>query len=530
MPLGGNVAREHGRLLALTRAAAERMSLEDVLTSAVGFGLDTATPMQRAVCRLFDGRPLGDLAEHPDVIDYIGDVSELEGEYPREGVLCCGIRTAKSIISAALAVRLSQRVDVSGLTAGEKPRIPILSVEKDLAQVIYQHLEGLVSSSALVGTLLLGEPKAESLMLRHPTGRKIEIKVTAGKKAGSSVIARWLAGLIFDEAPRIASTAEDGVVNLKDTVTAAKGRMLPGSGIYYIGSPHAPFGEVYNRVESHHMNASKSCVVIKAPAWTMNPQWWTEERCEEVKREDPDAYQTDVLANFLDPAERMFSLEMLRGISQPPEEARPGFQYYAAMDPATRNNAWTLVVGTREGDQKRVVYAREWVPRGKPLSPKRVLSEIAEDLAPYRIKHIETDQWSVDALRDRAEDFGLHVHQRTMTNAKTYLALKELATWATDGNLTLVKNTHVIQDLHNVRRRARSTGVVIELPVTPDGRHCDYAPSLARLCSRWMDDYQKPLPPKGTPERLEHEDREREEREMHEFEQAQRKTRRRRRY
>ena len=38
---------------------------EGLLTSPLGFALTTASPLQRAIARVADGRPLGDLADDP---------------------------------------------------------------------------------------------------------------------------------------------------------------------------------------------------------------------------------------------------------------------------------------------------------------------------------------------------------------------------------------------------------------------------------------------------------------------------------
>ena len=55
-------------------------SLEGLMTHEDGFGLDTATPLQRAIFRIAGGDPLEELADHPDVIEALGGVKwELDG-------------------------------------------------------------------------------------------------------------------------------------------------------------------------------------------------------------------------------------------------------------------------------------------------------------------------------------------------------------------------------------------------------------------------------------------------------------------
>ncbi len=117
-------------------------TLEWKLTHPLAFGLTTASPLQRAICRVADGVPLGDLAEHPTVIAALGTVHGLPHERPREVYLISGIRTAKSLIAACNAFHMAVTADVSTLRPGEIPRVSVVSPKKDLSDVIMSHLVG----------------------------------------------------------------------------------------------------------------------------------------------------------------------------------------------------------------------------------------------------------------------------------------------------------------------------------------------------------------------------------------------------
>ena len=75
--------------------------------------------------------------------------------------------------------------------------------------------------------LLLEPPSNRTVLVRHPSGRPIEIACVAGARAGGAVVARWSAGAIFDEFPRMLGGSE-GVVNFDDARRAVLGRLLPG--------------------------------------------------------------------------------------------------------------------------------------------------------------------------------------------------------------------------------------------------------------------------------------------------------------
>jgi len=466
----------------------QRATLEQLLTSeAYGFGLTTATPVQRAICRAADGQPLGALWLDADVRAAFGAEPT---ERPKEVLLLSGIRTAKSLMAAAVAVHASQHCDLSGLGPGEVPRFPIVSVSLDLAQVIFGHLTGQTTANPVLRCLQMAPPTADTVTLRHPSGRPVEIKVVAGSRAGASLAARWLVGVAFDEAPKM--SGEESVVNLKDARANVVGRLRPGAQIWCIGSPWAPFGPVYELQKEHFGKPSARIVVVRTPAPTMNPHWWTPERCADLKATDPNAYETDVLANFRAPEESLFtSAELDRVTRVGPDVLEPddSHSYGAAMDPATRGNAWTLAVTTREGAVRRVALTSQWVgTTAHPLDPRAVLKEIAEVCSKYRISVLYTDQWSADALRALARDEGLEL---VPINWSEKEKLDRYQTFKASVQTSLVElgpSAEVRADLQRVVRKTTQTGISIVLPRTSDGRHCDYAPAIVLACEPYLND------------------------------------------
>ncbi len=469
----------------------ELTSLEWMLTSPDAFALTEATPGQRATCRILDGLSLGELARDPNVIGILGGPEAIEWweanlHQPLEYCEVAGIRTAKSLKIAAMAVRASQRCDVSRLGPGEVPRFSIVSVDMDKAKVVLDHLIGRVEASPVLKGLLLEEPKADSVLLRHPSGRPVQVKVVAGARAGSTLVARWSAGAAFDEGTRMVG-AEDGVVNLDDARKAVIGRMLPGAQVVYMGSAWAPFGPVYDMVKSNWGKPKRDMVVARAKAWQMNPRHWTPEACEALKRQDPVTYETDVESNFADPESSMFveTALTLATRAEPLElPPNPLWSFTAAMDPAgSGGNAWTLVLATCSRVKSSVTepipvtsvaLAREWVGE----APDVVLREAAEALKPYGVTMIWTDQWSADALRVIARQFGLQLVVRELYQREKFQLYDGLRLRIETGSLELSPDPRVADDLKRVRKKVTQDGYRIVLPVTADGRHCDFAPSI----------------------------------------------------
>jgi hypothetical protein len=478
-------AREHERIANTT--------LEFKLTNAHCFGLTTASPLQRAICRIADGEPLEELTENLVVRRAIGDTKDVNGIRPRELAIVSGIRTAKSLFAAASAYHWSQVCDVSRLGPGETPRVSVVSLKKDLADVVYQHLVGRLKESALLRETFVAQPSAETVVVKHPSGRDVEIKVVAGSRAGASLVARWSAGCVFDEFARMQG-AGDAVVNWDHEREAVLYRLLDGAQIIHISSPWAPFGPAYNLVTEHWQKPTRALVVVKAPAFDMNPVLWTKERVEEAKANDR-VYQTDVLANFTTQEESLFAADAVASsVSElatiPYEE---GCHYNAAMDPATRGNGWTLVVTTRKGRQRIVAYAAEWVGNARtPLNPREVMREIADILAMYNVAGVESDCYYIDPLVQFGRECGITVTQRSLTDKQMTAFYLELRTRIESGEVTLAKNDQLRTDLVRVRKRVSQNGVKIDLPHTSDGRHCDFAPSTVLALSRYLADVDEP--------------------------------------
>lgn len=275
------------------------MSLDLETTMLTVFGIGTPSPLQLALWRLIDGRPLGELSEHPDVVAAIGNVAALPvGERPKEVVLVAGVRTGKSLTAAGIAFLATQTVDVSRMGPGEVPRFSIVSLSRDLGQVTFDHLIGRVQAHPHARKLLVGEPTSTSAMFRHPSGKPVEVSVVAAAKAGASLVARWSAGVVFDEAPRMAGELDGIAVNLDDMIASVEGRLLPGAQIDPFGSAWAPMGPVYDRVQKHWGSPTRDLVVVRGTGPQLNPSWWTPQRCADLQRKNPRAYRTDVLGEF----------------------------------------------------------------------------------------------------------------------------------------------------------------------------------------------------------------------------------------
>ncbi len=463
--------------------------LERLLVSPEAFGLVKATPLQRAICRCSDGVPLGDLWENKDVQDGFGGVLP-PAVAPKTLVILAAIRSAKSMIAAAKAFHTALTCDVSGLAPGDELRIPVLSVDKDSAHQTFSHIKGTIEASPLLRQHLAAESTADSVFIRHQSGRVVEIKVQAIAKYGSTLIGRWLCGVVFDEATRMAGSS-DGVKNLNDSMHAIGGRMRPGSQIVIVGSPNVPFGPVFEMYQESFGRPSEKIMVVHGTGPQLNPTWWTPERCEWTRTHQPRVYQTDVLGKFADSEDQLFSSVVVdAAIRQGPEVIAPreGHSYIAAIDPAMRGNAWTLIVLGCEGyDDKGepryyVALSKQWRgSKSAPLRPDTVLREIAQTVKPYGLSEIWSDGHNIDSLQVIAEQEGISICEAFTTQGDVVGRIENIRVLLEDGRLELSPDRTLRADLLRVRRRVNQKTTTMAMPVTADGRHCDFVPALG-LC------------------------------------------------
>ncbi len=465
-------------------------SPEELLTNEHGFGLATATPLQRALVYVVCGQPIPEkYLSDPEIMEAFGGVVP---KLTKELILCSAIRCAKTLISVTGVTWDTQHCRMPpGLRPGETPRVSLVSKYTDQAEAAMAYLKGAFHESPALKLILL-DMNSERILVRHPSGAPIEIMVIAGARSGTTLISRWMAGMIFDEAPRISSES-DGVVNLEDMRTAVMGRVLDGSMIRYVGSPVGATGTIYKLVSENWQNPDQKITVVRAKGPAMNPSWWTPERCEWMRLNDPDGHKTDVLAEFLDPESSLFTHEeveraMTLGTTYAPELGR---KYTACMDPATRGNAWTLCIAdTTDNRRYRVVFAKQWQgSQARPLNSIEVIREVKTYLDMYGVKSCLSDQWACDPIRDIARVEGLEISPIAWTTKLKTLSFLGLKARYAVGAIETVKSELIREDMLRVKKRISGGGdVQIKFEETADGRHADFAPTIAMLCGSYIEE------------------------------------------
>jgi hypothetical protein len=471
------------------------MSLEELVTSPKpdGVGVTTATNVQRAIMRVLDGKPVGDtLWSDLLVQETFGGVRP---EIRDEALILSGVRGLKTVMAVCAAICMTQRVTFpTDLVAGEVPRVNFVSERKDLADTALDYLKGFVRTVPALKAILVEDPNANDdfVRLRHPTGATVELKVVAAARAGATLVSRWCAGMLFDEAPRMASD-EDSVRGIEEMLRAVRSRMLPGAMIMYVGSPVGRIGPIYKMFTDNWQKPGAPIVVAKAKGPWLNPFWWTEDRIQALKAKDFDSYLTDVEADFRDIETSFFASRSIdSAVRQHPPVVAPekGRKYTAIIDPATRRNAWTFGIAETEDNVRfRVCLAMQWI--GSPTAPLRptlVFAEMKPILESYGVETVISDQYAADAMRDIALTHGIGLSSITITPKLKMAMFQSLRVRLDSGLMELPPVEQLRDDLINVRLRVLRNGdPAIVLPETADGRHCDYAAMLGLLCGSYIE-------------------------------------------
>lgn len=462
------------------------IDLETLLTSKDGFDLP-ASPLQRAIVRAADGRPIGDALSDGEVERHFGcEPHKLGLAKPTLVVIVAGVRSGKSLISACAAVKQSLTADLSRLKRHEIPRFAIVAPKVDNAQATFRLLVGSITSSPKLRKLIEGTPTADTLMLRRPDGRSVEIVVVAASRGAVTVRSRWLTGFVLDECALFGSEPTGAIINAEELLRGAETRLVPGGQGWIISSPFGPQGLLWELHKAHFGKPGRT-IVVHSPTLAMNPSF-PAEQVEAIRAREPDVAAREYDALWVDAADAFFDGASIdRAVRAEPLERPPASSnYVAAWDAATRGNSWCLVIARNlEGSglppRIEVSLAKQWTgSRVAPLKPEVVIGEIAPILRRYGVREVMSDHWSLDALDAIARQAGFQVRewrQATRTD-REHEMYRKVSVLLSSGRIELAPHAVLKNDLKLVCKRATANGVRIELPRTPDGRHADFAPAL----------------------------------------------------
>jgi hypothetical protein len=459
------------------------ITLGEVFTGS-GYADIPASPLQLAVGLAAEGQPIPEELLDDEAIErHFGcGRSRIGLVTPVLVVIVAGVRAGKSFIAACGAIRDVLAADCSKMKLHEVARHAIVAPTVDNASATFKILTGIVESSRVLLRMRVGEPTTDTITLRRPDGRIFEIVVVAAHRGAVTLRSRWLAGFTLEEVAGFGLEGSGAAVNGEELLRAGETRLLPGTQGRIVSSPFGQQGILWALYQESFGSPGRT-LVVHASTRALNPSF-PQATIDAVRARDADGAAREYDAAWIDAITTYFESVLVKAATRKePLEAPavPGSKYVASWDAATRGNGWTLTVGRASDRVKKTVeiaLAREWRgSKAAPLSPKVVIEAIAKLLKPYGVTSVAVDQWSIDALRDTANDFGLTLIEcGTADRDEAYATTQTLLA---NGLLELPPLAMLEQDLRGVRKIITPKGLRIDLPRTADGRHCDFAPSLA---------------------------------------------------
>jgi hypothetical protein len=303
------------------------LTLETLFTNEAFWGVTKATPVQRAKCRILEGRPVGDLKNHPDVVKMCGGIPAPDlTSPPRELLDVSATRIGKSLWGACSLFFMSQTADISHTRDSDIVNIFIVALKMEGCKAVLKHLVTPLTTKPLLRPFLVDPPEditvdtafSRGLKIRRPhDGRIIEVKCIPLDKGGGSAISVYCAGFVVDEYPRMASGEGGAVKNVEHFRDAVVARVVPKAVGIYTGSPWQPTGHAFDLVEKYFgkpsiepESGSVDLLVLRTSAESfldLPGIQWTSKLVEYTRRTAYRTYQTDYLAQFVDGAEVVFS-------------------------------------------------------------------------------------------------------------------------------------------------------------------------------------------------------------------------------
>jgi hypothetical protein len=308
-------------------------------------------------------------------------------------------------------------------------------------------------------------------------GRRVGFKVFACSVA--SVSGFTGIACIADEVAKWRDS-DTGANPAREVLAAARPTMAtqPNARMFLISSPLATLDLHHDTFEQGSTDFQE---VAHAETWVANPTL-TEADTHALEPDHATWSREYAAIPATELSESLLSVNEVDGATrdEPADLAPFPGAWFCAIDPATRGDAWTLVVAGRSHTSRvvRIAHAAEWQgTKANPLSPEAVFADIATRVRPYNIRVIHSDQASADALTDIASRVGLQLVCEPATATLNLARADNFRTRLRTGEVELAPVANLRTDLLNVRRLLTRSGVTILLPRI-GGRHCDFAPPV----------------------------------------------------
>lgn len=373
----------------------------------------------------------------------------------RECGIYIGARGGKSDKLSANVTLFEACFRTHKLSRGEKGLIPCVAFDKKQASIVFNYIKGKASVSPAISKSIVAERAGELELIN---GLEIGVYTCSFRALrGYSIPAA-----VADEIA-IWRDVATGANPAKEVLrTIRRGMMtFPEAKLIKISSPFAKTGVVWD--DWNNRLKRQAALILKVPAWEVNPALNEEELLEELK-DDPELFWREFGAEFWDavsplcPAEKVDACVMV-GVKE--RAYRKEYRYFATIDVAFRQDAFAFGVCHREGD--RVVWdvIRSWEgTKDNAVQLDPTLDEIAGTCRNYLISTVNGDQYCSEPVKQALLKKGLQFNEFTFTQNSKQQLYANLRSLIMGGCLDLIDNGTAGQQIKTLEAVTGSMGTV----------------------------------------------------------------------
>jgi hypothetical protein len=381
-------------------------------------------------------------------------MSEFEERGHQQAVWPWGRRGGKSISADVLALydavmrdRLRER-----MLPGETRTVGIVCPRLDQAAAHIRRMAGWIERSPRLSRMLAAEPTTDTISFLNGSEVVAYPCSARGIRGGA-----WSCAILDELGHFISSdsgnAAGDIVLEAVQPSLAQFGR---DGWLIVISTPRWRQGAFWTMVQRamsgrfEYVHYQHLTTAEANPG--IDPEW-----LEDRRREDPDVYAREYLAEWISAGAYLDGGEVVRAVRREPRILPPvgGVRYEGALDPAYSLDRFAMAIGHRARDGRVIVDGCwAWHRPGHD----EVMDTVAELAKAYGVRRLRTDQASPVPIREALKQRGVSVEYAPWTNESKASAFARLKVALNTGALELPDDRELVEELCNLEARPTPAG------------------------------------------------------------------------
>jgi hypothetical protein len=370
----------------------------------------------------------------------------------REAWLCCGVRSGKSLVLAALAVTVACTGKFTQfIVPGESLKIPVIAADKVQAGVIMGYIREMLNAPAFRKELK--RELADSFELNNG----LTIEVHAASFRG---VRGFTAPLICCDESAFWMNSETSANPDVEILRALRPRTatIPNSMLLCASSPYAKKGALYQAYRDHFGKDDSDVLFWKSDTATMHPpDAHLRSIIDQAYRNDPESAAAEFGGEFREGISDFISREVVEsavdvGVYERPPEL--GKRYQAFVDSSGgSSDSFTMGIAHKEPSGLTIVdFLKEWAA---PFRPNDVIAELAPILKRYKLHSCVGDRYAAGFQVDSFRANGITLEYSKLSRSEIYLETLPLIN---SGKVRLLDNRRAINQLCALERHVTRSG------------------------------------------------------------------------